>query len=192
MLDRSQEINGSIYQENRGVYEYFLSELLLHVDLLDKTVHFLHKFGNMSSLEFQDKTKWKEPESVYSEVEREFVCLYNHGYYDSTRSTLTCDQQLQTVERKRSGRPSYNIPKEVLVELCGLNSSWCKIWHMFVVSRWTVTCRVQEYGLSDLQQSSNVSDDRINDMIRDYMSHHGSTTGEPLMSGYFQSLGLHV
>ena len=41
---------------------------------------------------------------------------------------------------------------------------------------------------------SNSSDDRIDDMImvRDYMSRHGSTTGEPLMSGYFSFLGLHV
>ena len=72
-----------------------------------------------------------------SDVEREFVCLYNHGYY----------QQSQKVERKRPGRPSYNIPKEVLVELPGINFSWCKISHMFGVSRWTVMRRVQGYGL---------------------------------------------
>ena len=111
VLDRSQEINGSIHQENRGDCEYFLSELLLHVDLLGKTVHFLHEIGNMSSLDNQDKAKWKELERVYSEVEREFVCLYNHRYY----------QQSQKVERKRPGRPSYNIPKDVLVELRGLS-----------------------------------------------------------------------
>ena len=182
VLDRSQEINGSIHQENRGDCEYFLSELLLHVDLLGKTVHFLHEIGNMSSLDNQDKAKWKELERVYSEVEREFVCLYNHRYY----------QQSQKVERKRPGRPSYNIPKDVLVELRGFNFSWCKISQMFGVSRWTVMRRVQEYGLSDLQEFSNISDNRIDDIIRDYMSRHGSTTGEPLMSGYFHCLGLHV
>ena len=116
-------------QDNRGNCEYFLGELLLHVDLLGMTVQFLHEIGNMSSLDYQDKTKWKELESVYSEVERQFVCLFNHGYYESTRSTLTCQQQSQTVETKRPGRPSYNIPKEVLVELRGLNFSWCKISH---------------------------------------------------------------
>ena len=52
--------------------------------------------------------------------------------------------------------------------------------------------RVQEYGLSDLQQFSNISDDRIDDIVRDYMSRHDSTTGEPIMLGYFQSLRLHV
>ena len=57
VLDRSQEINGSVHQENRGDCEYFLSELLLHLDLLGKTVHFLHEIGNMASLDYQDKTK---------------------------------------------------------------------------------------------------------------------------------------
>ena len=147
VLERSQEINDSIRHDNRGNCEYFLSELLLHVDLLGMTVQFLHEIGNMSSLDYQDKTKWKELESVYSEVERQFVCLFNQGYYESTRSTLTCQQQSQTVETKRPGRPSYNIPKEVLVELRGLNFSWCKISHMFGVSRWTVMRRVQEYGM---------------------------------------------
>ena len=41
--------------------------------------------------------------------------------------------------------------------------------------------RVDEYGLSDLQEFSNISDNRIDDMIRDYMSRHGSTSGEPLL-----------
>ena len=52
--------------------------------------------------------------------------------------------------------------------------------------------RVQEYSLSELQQFSDISDDRIDAIIGDYMSRHGSTTGEPLISGYFHSLALHI
>ena len=52
--------------------------------------------------------------------------------------------------------------------------------------------RVQEYGISDLQEFSNISDERIDDVIKDYISRHGRTTGEPFMSGYFHSIGLHV
>ena len=52
--------------------------------------------------------------------------------------------------------------------------------------------RVQEYGLSDLQAFSDISDERIDEIIREYISRHGSTLGEPLVSGYFHSLGLHV
>lgn len=187
VLERSEEINGGAHHESRG--ENFLNELLLHVDLLGNTVQFLHEIGNISSLDHQDKTKWKDLENVYFEVEKEFARLYNQCYYEST---LTCELLLLTVDTKRPGRPSYHIPKEVLVELRGLSFSWCKISHMFGVSRWTVLRRVQEYGLSDLQAFSDISDERIDEIIREYISRHGSTTGEPLMSGYFHSLGLHV
>ena len=189
VLERSKEINGGIPHERRGNCENLLNELLLHVDLLGETVQFLHEIGNISSLDLQDKVKWKDLENVYSEVEKEFVCLYNNYF---TQCTLTCELPLLTVDTKRPGRPAYHIPKEVLVELRGLNFSWCKISDMFGVSRWTVKRRVQEYGLSDLQEFSNISDERIDDIIKDYISRHGRTTGEPFMSGYFHSIGLHV
>lgn len=47
--------------------------------------------------------------------------------------------------------------------------------------------RVQEYGLFDLQEFSNISDDRIDNITEDFISRHGSTTGEPFMSGNFHS-----
>ena len=53
VLERSKEINGGIPQERRGNCENLqnlLNELLLHVDLLGKTVQFLHEIGNMSSM----------------------------------------------------------------------------------------------------------------------------------------------
>lgn len=53
-------------------------------------------------------------------------------------------------------------------------------------------CRVEEYSLTTLQKFSNISDDDIDGIIKEYISRHGSTTGEPFMSGYFRSLGLHV
>ena len=52
--------------------------------------------------------------------------------------------------------------------------------------------RVQEYVLSDLQEFPKISDDGIDNIIKDFISHHGSTTGELFMSGYFQSLVLQV
>ena len=80
----------------------------------------------------------------------------------------------------------------MLVELRGLNFSWNKIAQMFGVSRWTIIRRVEDYGLIHLQQFSAISDERIDDIIQDYMSRHGHTTGEPFMSGYLRSLGLHI
>ena len=53
-----------------------LNELLWRVDLLGKIVQCLHEIGNIS-LDYQDKIEWKDMENVYSEVEKEFLCLYN-------------------------------------------------------------------------------------------------------------------
>ena len=69
VLERLEEIG--IHQENRGDSETFLSELLVHV------------ISNISSLDHQDAKTWKELEKVYSEVEKEFINLYNHCNYDS-------------------------------------------------------------------------------------------------------------
>ena len=70
VLERSKEINGGLPHERRGNCDNLLNELLLHVDLLGKTVQFLHEIGNISSLDQQEKVKWKDLENVYSEVEK--------------------------------------------------------------------------------------------------------------------------
>lgn len=75
-VGESKEINGGIHHESGGDdCENLLNELLLHVNLLSKTVQFLYEIGNISSLDNQNKIKWKDLENVYSEVEKEFVCL---------------------------------------------------------------------------------------------------------------------
>lgn len=49
-------MNGGIHPESGGDdCENLLSELLLRGDLLGKAVQFLHKIGNISSLDYQDK-----------------------------------------------------------------------------------------------------------------------------------------
>lgn len=54
--ERSKEMNGGIHPESGGDdCENLLSELLLRGDLLGKAVQLLHKIGNISSLDYQDK-----------------------------------------------------------------------------------------------------------------------------------------
>ena len=190
VLERSEEI--STHQDPLNDSENFLSELLTHVDLLGQTVQCLYEIGKIPPLNPDDLKKWKDLEKNFLEIDREFINLYNYYQQERTKTTVNCRLPSSTVQTGHPGRPGYYIPKEVLVELCGLNFSWCKISQMFRVPRWTITRRVQEYGLSDLQRFSNISDEGIDDIIKDYISRHGSTTGEPLMSGYFRSLGLHI
>jgi len=67
------------------------------------------------------------------------------------------------------GRPSFYIPKELLTELLDLHFSWT-IAKMFGVSRWTIMRRVEEYGSTHLQQFSEISDEMIDNIIKDYIS----------------------
>ena len=39
---------------------------------------------------------------------------------------------------------------------------------------------------------SSISNEDIDIIVKDYVERHGSTTGEPFMSGYFVSKGIHV
>ena len=60
---------------------------------------------------------------------------------------------------------------------------------MFGVSKHTILRRVKEFDLSGMSKYSTMTDDEIDTITKDYISRHGRTTGEPLMSGYFRSLG---
>eukprot|EP00794_Sanderia_malayensis_P001071 gene1071-411_t len=63
---------------------------------------------------------------------------------------------------------------------------------MFGVSCWTIYRRIEEYNLQNLQRFSDISDEDVDAVIKDYMSPHGSTTGEPFISGYFRSKGIFI
>ena len=67
-----------------------------------------------------------------------------------------------------------------------------KIASILGVSRWTISRRVDEFGLSHLQMFSDISDNELNNLVRDFMSRHGATTGETFISGHFCSKNYHI
>ena len=68
-----------------------------------------------------------------------------------------------------------------------------KIASILGVSKWTAISRlVDEFELSHLQMFSNISDNELDNLVRNFMSQHGATTGEPFISGYFCSKNYHV
>ena len=52
--------------------------------------------------------------------------------------------------------------------------------------------RVRLFGLEHLSLFSSITDEQIDDIIRDYILRHGSTTGEPYLRGYFRAMGYTV
>ena len=60
------------------------------------------------------------------------------------------------------------------------------------MSRWTVYRRIQQFNLEHLSEFSNLSDVELDQIISDYTSRHGRTTGQVLIMEYRHSLGLRV
>ena len=49
-----------------------------------------------------------------------------------------------------------------------------KIGSILGVSRWTISGRVDEFGLSHLQMFSDISDNDLDNLVRDFMSRHAT------------------
>ena len=101
-------------------------------------------------------------------------------------------QQCDTVRTAAPGRPPFYIPAETLEDLPGIGFSWQNISQLLGVSRWTVYRRVQLYGLQSLQQSSSLTDAELDEIVAEYLSRHGFTTGRTYIAGYLRSLGLRI
>ena len=103
-----------------------------------------------------------------------------------------CERKCKVTRTGTPGRPPFYITAEALEDLRGIGFSWEKIASLFGVSRWTIYRRVQRYGLSGLNQFSLLSDTQLDEIVTDYLSQHGLTTGRTYLAGYFKSLGLRV
>ena len=80
----------------------------------------------------------------------------------------------------------------MLEDLRGISSSSSSITKVFSVSRWTVSRRVKEYNLDELQGFKDISDSELDNIIANYVSHHGRTVGQVYIAGYLQSVGLRI
>ena len=63
---------------------------------------------------------------------------------------------------------------------------------VFGISRWTVSRHIQSYGLQNIPHFSVLSDAEIDEIVAEYLSRHGLTTGRTYLAGYLRSLGLRV
>ena len=123
---------------------------------------------------------------VFTELLEKFLQHFgNSTARPSSVTYLSC----QSLKNERPGRPSINIPPEVLEDLRGIGFTWVKIARVFRVSRWTIMRRVRLFDLEHLSRFSTITDEETDGIIRDFISRHGSTTGEPYLRGYFRAMG---
>ena len=178
-------------QCNRYIhYIHHRSILLLHVDLLEKTVRVLD--GSITAEVTDDERDIKALQDL-KHVMNELFEQFKQNFLTSDDGTRFVTSLPRSVIKTRGpGRPAINIPREILENLRGCGFSWCKVAKMFKVSRWTIMRRVQSYGLERLSVFSSLTDEQLDNVVRNYMSRHGTTTGKPYLRGHFRALGHNV
>ncbi|XP_068731183.1 uncharacterized protein [Montipora capricornis] len=185
VMRRTEEI---LSQSSFGSDDRNVSEVLTHVDLLERTVRLPDQLATIVT----DETDVKQLDDlrlVFTELLEKFLQHFgNNTARPSSVTYLSC----QSLKNERPGRPSINIPPEVLEDLRGIGFTWVKIARVFRVSRWTIMRRVRLFYLEHLSRFSTITDEEIDGIIRDFISSHGSTTGEPYLRGYFRAMGYTV
>ena len=92
---------------------------------------------------------------VFSELLDKFLQHFRNNV--SSRPSRVMSVPCQVVKNGGPGRPSANIPPEVLEELSGLCFAWQKIPSIFGVSRWTIMRRVRLFELEHLSLFSSIT-----------------------------------
>lgn len=63
---------------------------------------------------------------------------------------------------------------------------------MLLVSRWTIRRRVVEFGLEEITGFSDIANEQLDDLVRQFIREHGSVVGCSIISGYLRSLGIRI
>ena len=134
-----------------------------HLNFLDTTVKWLGQL--MCIVDDQDKGLLEDLQSVFLKL---YEKLRSHQL--RSQSTHLSAFPILIDQTGRPGRPPYVIAREFLKELRGLGFAWTKIAAMFKVSRWTMMCRVRDYGLQNLAKFSDISDQQVDEIITNYIS----------------------
>ena len=108
VLQRTEELKAQ-----HTFSEDYLSEFLVNSDLLAQTVKLLEDTQNIPELLPEDIKSWNN-----SLGPGKGVCLQRQEFY---KHQSPCEFPLEKVYTNFPGKPRYYVPKEVLVELRGLN-----------------------------------------------------------------------
>ena len=90
------------------------------------------------------------------------------------------------------GRPRFHIDRDTLLRLREIGNSWSSIARIFLVSRWTIHRRANEYGLSNVGNYSEISDMELTDLLVNFIEQQSRMVGFSMAYGYLQSLGLKI
>ena len=186
VLLRTEEI---LQEDSVNHNESYTSDVLTHIDLLDRTIALPSQLSRVVTDE-TDLKLLKDLQLFFSELLEKY--LQHFGNNTSRQLEFLSFHVPHADKCAGPGRPSVYIPPEILEDLRELGFSWEKIARMFRVSRWTIMRRVRALGLEHLTRFSSLTDRQIDNIIQSYISHHGNTTGESYLRGHFRALGYTV
>lgn len=92
----------------------------------------------------------------------------------------------------RVGRQKIHISKDALVSLREMGNSWNSIAKIFMVSRWTISRRVQEYGIENISQFSDITNEELTYLILDFIGQQSKLVGFSMVYGFLKSVGINV
>ena len=58
---------------------------------------------------------------------------------------------------------------------------------MLLVSRWTIHCRVSEFGLTHLSRFSDITDEQLDSKFSAFLNEHGCLVGTSMVLGHLRS-----
>ena len=132
--------------------------------LVDQTISLLRTLAENDN---DFKEAWSSLASAFYDV---FQCLREKNLDLSNRPTAVAQVSISSKSTGRAGRPSFQIPQEMLEDLRGFGFSWQKIADILGVSRWTIYRRVQEYDLKSMSDFSLMSDGELDNIISEYIN----------------------
>ena len=65
--------------------------------------------------------------------------------------------------------PAFDISAELLENFLSFRFGYTRILEMLGVSRWTVSRKINDYGLEDFESFSKLSDDKLDKVVRGYI-----------------------
>ena len=186
LTDIEETLTSFQYQHCKEVKD----TLLLKQDNIYQIIYVLQDIEKNFEINSNDS---KDSENLLNNLCKIYQNI-NRFYYSCVLLDCTNPSKIsvRSFHSLNAGRPKFSIPKETLEELKGIGFTWTKISQMFQVSRWTISRRVQEYNLQSMSNFSEITDTELDSVISNYISRHGPTTGEPLMSGYLRYKGYRV
>ena len=126
--------------------------------LVDQTITLFRPLAE-NDKDFQDT--WSSLASAFYDV---FQCLQEKILDLNNRPSAVAQISISLKCTGRAGRPSFQIPQQMLQDLKSFGFSWQTIANIFGVSRWIIYRRVQEYGLESMSDFSLMSDGELNNI----------------------------